>query len=48
MIRAFVTSILCLLLTACAPEPASYDFILRGGNSESWTFPGVNTCCSRR
>ncbi len=31
MIRAFITSILCLLLTACAPEPASYDLILRGG-----------------
>ena len=31
MIRALATSILCLLLTACAPEPASYDLILRGG-----------------
>jgi N-acyl-D-amino-acid deacylase len=31
VIRAFVVSILCLLLTACAPEPTSYDLILRGG-----------------
>lgn len=31
MIRTFLASILCLLLTACAPEPASYDLILRGG-----------------
>ncbi len=31
MIRSFTIILLCHLLAACSPEPASYDVILRGG-----------------
>ena len=31
MYRVIMVSVLSVLLTACAPEPTSYDLILRGG-----------------